>query len=194
MEFGLRTEALWRGGEPAQRVRFEQIIRIVPDLDGKSILDVGCGFGDLNGFLKSRGVRIQYFGLDLCEAMVAECRRRHPDGTFFLGGVLEFELPADQPPFDVSVASGIFMFPNPDWRDYVTQTVKKMFSLSRRATVVNFLSSFSQSPSPESYYVDPGETLSLLMREISPWAVLIHDYRRNDFTVGLFHEATVSGA
>jgi hypothetical protein len=88
----------------------------------------------------------------------------------------------------VSVASGIFMFPNPNWEEYVLLTVKKMFVLSRSATIVNFLSSFSESPSAESHYADPGATLSLLMQEISPAAVLLHDYRRNDFTVGLFRE------
>ena len=42
-ELGAKTEVLWRGGH-SQRIRFEQILRIFPDLSGRKIVDVGCGW------------------------------------------------------------------------------------------------------------------------------------------------------
>ena len=182
---GATTEVLWKGGPASQRSRFAQIVRAVPQWNGKSVLDVGCGFADLYDYLSETGRQVSYAGVDLCEPMIERCRERHPQCEFHLGGVLE--LPADQFRCDIAVGCGIFAFPNPDWENYLLTTVRHMFALSREAVVINFLSSYSQAPSPESHYADPAATLGLLMKNVTPWAVLLHDYRWNDFTVGLFH-------
>jgi SAM-dependent methyltransferase len=184
--FGPRTEVLWKGGPKSQRDRFDQIVRILPDLSGTSVLDVGCGFGDFHAYLVQAGFQdIRYCGIDICREMIEECRRRHPDQEFHECGILEYEPTA--PRFDFSVASGIFFMPSPDWESYVAKTVKSMFNVSRVGLAVNFLSSYSKAPSEESYYAQPGRTLELLMHNVTPWAVLAHDYRWNDFTIGLFH-------
>jgi hypothetical protein len=118
--------------------------------------------------------------------MVAECRRRFPGVPFHDSGILEFEPGTIE--YDFTIASGLFAMPNPDWDAYVVQTVQSMFRCSRIATAVNFLSNYSRSPSPESHYANPGHTLELLMKNITPWATLAHDYRWNDFTIALFRE------
>ena len=191
-ELGAKTEVLWKGGKQSQVDRFEQILRLAPSLHGCSLLDVGCGFADLYSYLEEHGVSVRYTGFDLCEEMIEVCQQRYPEASFWLGGVIDSPLPPGN--FDVAVASGIFNFSNPDWDAYVVETVKKMFQLSTQAVVVNFLSSFSQSPSSDSYYVEPNHVLQLLMREVSPWVTLAHDYRWNDMTVAVYHRQQRGGS
>lgn len=182
---GPATEVLWKGGEKSQHDRFQQILRVLPELTGARVLDVGCGFGDFLPYAEAAGnKRVDYCGIDLCGEMIDECRRRRPDAEFHQCGVLEHENTGR--PYDFAIASGIFAMPNSQWKDYVVQTTQHMLNLASRGVAVNFLSSFSQAPSPESHYADPAETLALLMHKVSPWCVLAHDYRWNDFTVALF--------
>lgn len=189
---GAAPEVLWKGGSNSQHLRFAQIVRAVPTFDGKEVLDVGCGFADLYDYLTAAGCTVRYQGVDLCEAMIEECRRRHPHCEFHLGGVLD--LPAEEPVCDLAVASGIFGLRCPDWENYVVKTVRHMLALSREGVVMNFLSNFSQNPCPDSRYSDPAATLNLLMRNVSPWAVLLHDYRWNDFTVAVFRDQRQAAA
>ena len=187
-QLGPMTEVLWKGGEKSQHDRFRQILRALPDLSGRRVLDVGCGFGDFLTYAESMGNSdIDYCGIDLCFEMIEECRKRRPGAEFRQCGVLEYEAEGAQ--YDFVIGSGIFALPNPDWQGYMVQTVRSMFNIATVGVAVNFLSDFSRSPSPESHYANPALTLDAVMREVTPWAAIIHDYRWNDFTVALFHEA-----
>lgn len=61
----------WRSTE-SQQIRF-QVLRdlLPPDLSHLSLVDVGCGLGDLHAFLTARNdLPRQYIGLDAVQAMV----------------------------------------------------------------------------------------------------------------------------
>jgi SAM-dependent methyltransferase len=56
------------------------ISRLLPDVSGKTVLDIGCGTGRLALFLADRGAEV--VGVDFSPAMVSRARRqlqRHPD-------------------------------------------------------------------------------------------------------------------
>ena len=55
--------------EDAQLKRFRAMTDNI-DLNGKRILDIGCGCGDLYGMLKASETRIIYTGVDILEKMV----------------------------------------------------------------------------------------------------------------------------
>jgi hypothetical protein len=69
----------------------------------------------------------------------------------------------------------------------VNLTVKKTFSLAKCGVGVNFLSSMSQRKDGVSYYCNPASCVKLLMK-ITPFVVLRHDYRQNDFTIYLYRK------
>lgn len=50
-----------------------------------SILDVGCGFGVLVGWLEATGWRGGYLGVDVTPEFVAMARARHPGREFAVG-------------------------------------------------------------------------------------------------------------
>lgn len=75
-EYGFNARGLhWRSQE-AQDIRFDQLAALLPS-DARTIVDAGCGFGDLYLYLHSNGRdSIGYVGLDALEIMVAEASSR----------------------------------------------------------------------------------------------------------------------
>ncbi len=70
---------LWSSRE-GQRVRFEALARSCP-LEGKTILDVGCGRADFLGYLLEQGiVPAHYVGMDMIPAALRSARRKRYPG------------------------------------------------------------------------------------------------------------------
>ena len=44
-----------------------------------TVLDVGCGFADLYGFLKERGWCGRYTGIDIVPGLLSTARERNPE-------------------------------------------------------------------------------------------------------------------
>jgi SAM-dependent methyltransferase len=75
-EHGFTPEGLRWHSKTSQEVRFHQILSLLPS-DTASIVDAGCGFGDLYRYLQKHGqVSIHYTGLDVLDIMVVEARKR----------------------------------------------------------------------------------------------------------------------
>lgn len=64
---------------------------LVPE-GAESVLDVGCGFGDLYPLLTRRGIK-RYVGVDASAAMLRRAVARHPGVKFCLGTVFTLARP-----------------------------------------------------------------------------------------------------
>lgn len=167
----------------SQEKRFEALLAL-GELDGRSVLDVGCGFGDFLAFLDRRGIRARYTGLDVCEPMIARCRERFAgrEARFVVADVLGHE-PGET--YDYVIASGIFGLDAPGARQRIRPTLERMFAWSRIGMGANFLSGRSPAPAQGRVYVDPCEALAMGL-ELTPAVRLDHNYLPNDFTLQLF--------
>lgn len=160
-----------------------------------SILDVGCGFGDLYGFLKAEGLlsrhRIRYTGYDISSKLLEVARKKYPDAKFELKDILEER---HLPKFDYIFASGVFNIRTTDTGshlEFVKSMLLRMYDLGNYGVAVNFLSEGALPISnPEDlnsgryYYFKPEEILNFC-RFICTRYILRHDYHPGDFTVYL---------
>jgi 2-polyprenyl-3-methyl-5-hydroxy-6-metoxy-1,4-benzoquinol methylase len=79
-QYGYDPQSLgWIPG--TQEARF-RVLTAIGDLEGCSVLDVGCGFGDLYEYLCRNGVNVDYTGVDLSPDLLEIARQRHPDVRF----------------------------------------------------------------------------------------------------------------
>lgn len=163
-----------------QRARFEVLADHV-DLAGKSLLDVGCGLGDLRIFLGERAVPMHYTGVDISEKMVQAALARQPEGTFLYADV--FSQDAFAPgSFNVVYASGIFNLNLGNNLSFMSTAIERLLRLAREHLVFNMLHDRAASDDPKYYYQNPQRILELLQR--FPCRVqLIDNYLPNDFTV-----------
>ncbi len=72
------------------------------DLEGKSVLDIGCGFGQIGRFIKSLGANV--IGIDVIPEAVEEANKVFPAVT---GRVERIPFPDDS--FDIVVCSMVLM-------------------------------------------------------------------------------------
>jgi SAM-dependent methyltransferase len=129
--------AVWWNSARSQGRRFEVLAEAGP-WQGASVADVGCGLGDLFGFLESRGLGVRYQGYDLSPEMVAAARAKHPHprARFELCDVVAAGLPRR---FDYVVASGTFNVRVRNHERYLRQALEVMYAGCRRAAALNVL-------------------------------------------------------
>ena len=127
----------WRD-ENAQGQRFEQISEI-GNLNGKTMLDIGCGHGDLFNFIRKIYPRLIYCGLDQEEAFLEVALKRYggkSNTQFFLGDFSSVSLPK----YDYVVCSGGLNYRTSDTR-HVFKMISKFFKASRVGLGLNILKS-----------------------------------------------------
>lgn len=165
-----------------QSVRFEVLAQIA-DLNDQSVLDLGCGHGDLCAYLRERFPRLRYFGVEQIPDIlqVAIDKYGHlPETLLFQGDFTVSELPAT----DYILASGSLSYRNSDPL-FLVKTIEKLFHTCRKGLGFNLL---SQADPPDGLLVayDP-VFIEAYCRLLSPKTRVIQGYRDNDFTVFMYH-------
>jgi len=169
----------------SQEARFAALADNVP-LDGGSLLDVGCGLGDLWAFLKRRPIPVDYTGVDISDNMLSAARRRHKDVRFVCADIFadagEGDCPFKPGSFDVVFASGIFNLNLGNNMAFVPAAVARLRSLSRRYVVLNLLHVRTPGQHRRYAYYDPAAVLGEIGS--ADWqSQVLEDYLPNDFTV-----------
>ncbi|MBI4843585.1 MAG: class I SAM-dependent methyltransferase [Nitrospirae bacterium] len=170
------------GSRESQEKRF-LVLSQMADLEGRSILDVGCGLGDLYSWLKARYRSFEYTGADITPSMINQAVKSHPGAEFRVWNINESAVSA--PLYDFVFASGIFNRKIEGHEAFIKETIHSMFSLCKTGIAFNILSRKADFFEDEEYYADPGELLNYCMT-LSRKAVLRHDYMPHDFTVYLY--------
>lgn len=181
-QYGYSPESLDWGKKGREHVRFKALCGI-GDLQGKSILDVGCGFGDLYGYLKSQGWTGEYYGIDIVKEFIAEGQQRFPGANLRCG---DFETIEFDRRFDYAFASGIFniKLEYDNW-DFVMGTLTKMFALTDRGCVADFMTSWVDWQQPNAFHADPAVLINKI-RALTNRFIIKQDYMPYEFAVFLY--------
>ncbi|MGB7160386.1 MAG: class I SAM-dependent methyltransferase [Tepidisphaeraceae bacterium] len=164
-----------------QAVRFEALTRLV-GLNGKSLLDVGCGRADLLDYLRARHVRpAHYVGLEgvgkLADAAEA---KSHPAALIaradFVREPLRMFVGADVVYFSGSLNT----------LDPATfyATIRKAYDAAAETLVFNFLSSTELAGVSYLHWHEPSEVWAFAKR-LTPDVRRLDDYLDGDCTFAL---------
>jgi SAM-dependent methyltransferase len=143
------------------------------------VLDFGCGFGDLFGYARDRGLPIDYTGLDINIDLIRVARERYPACRFLCKDLFEETL---EERFDVILSSGVHNFGLSDNRGFVERSFELFDRLSTVGFAANFLSNRVNFRNEQNCYSAPEDILSLALRHSSR-VTLRHDYMPFEFTV-----------
>lgn len=72
---------------PGSKQILLDLVRGLTEHTSPSILDLGCGNGQLLEFFKRHGLQCAYTGVDFSESLLSVARHDHPDAHFILGDV-----------------------------------------------------------------------------------------------------------
>lgn len=174
----------------SQQARFQVLVDNVPLAADtrKSLLDVGCGLGDLLGFLKAAKIAVDYTGVDLLAKMVHAARRQHPDGRFIVADIFADDITEEKRPpdlreqYDVVFCSGAFNLDLGNNVSFLAKAVVRMLVLAREHLVFNLLHKRMAGQEHRYFCYDPEEVLGILA-PLDCRVRLVDDYLPNDFTV-----------
>lgn len=176
--FGEAVEAMDWGSRASQATRFE-VLAGLGFRSGDSLLDVGCGQGDLLDWLTTRGLEPSYIGIDITPAMIAMARSRFPDARFELMNAADAN---NLGVLDFAVASGIFYRRQHQPFDYLCETVIRLYSLCRKGLAFNCLSRALSMAEEREYRESPAKVFEFC-RTLTPLVAVRHDYHPGDFTI-----------
>lgn len=178
----------WRG-EDSQRRRFE-VIADAGEFSGCSVLDVGCGRGDLKRFLDTRFSQFAYIGLDHMPEFIAQAREAYAGvaQTWFL----ECDFSAVKwPQVDYVVASGALGYRTSD-AAFRFNMVQKMYDSAQCAAIFNVLDAKVFAGDAQLVGCDTDELLALCER-IAPGVRVFRGYLEDDVTICLDRTLPAAG-
>jgi SAM-dependent methyltransferase len=133
-------EALgWKSGD-SQRRRFEAIAEVAGFEDGCSVLDLGCGTGDLKAFLdeRFRYPELRYLGIDQMPEFIETARQRFAAQQEHTAFALAHFDSAPLPRADIVVACGALGYRSAD-PHWVFNVVARMYAAAERVFVFTLL-------------------------------------------------------
>jgi SAM-dependent methyltransferase len=178
---GPTVEVLGWRDQSQQELRFD-ILAGIDDLNGKSVLDVGCGFGDFYDYLLAKGHHCHYVGIDINPTLLEVARTRHPALRFEERDILAQPL---EESFDYVVESGVFNHRLSDNEAFAQQMFTAMYAACRLGVAANLMSDRVSYTDAHLYYFSPESYLRYCSR-LSPYVTIRHDYPLYEFTVYLY--------
>jgi SAM-dependent methyltransferase len=181
-KFGDRPEAL-RWTPQGQLKRFHTFLDIAPDLNNQTVLDYGCGTADFYKFLKRRGIRVQYTGVDINANFINLAKSKYPKCTFKVMSIDEEPLEGY---FDYIFICGVFNLRVPGVQDDLRNALESLFKHCNKGLALSALSSHTPVKDPELNYTSPEEMVKFAIENLSPSVVLRHDRIESDFTLFVY--------
>ena len=170
----------WRN-EHDQRVRFDALAGIA-DLNGKTVMDAGCGYADLYSFLKERYPEMaHYYGVEQIPELADKAITRYghlPDTTFIARNFLHADLPI----CDYVLASGSLNYGS-SVNGFIYKAIEKLYSHCTIGLGFNLLRYMPVDGTLVAY--DPDEILAFC-KTLSPNVILKTDYDEVDFTIFIY--------
>ena len=171
----------WGPGKGKFSLRFEILCQI-GNLNNSSILDLGCGFGDLYGYLKFRKIKVKYHGVDINPELLKIGKKIYPNITL---EERDIEKKKFYKKFDWVLASGITSHAStyPHLRGVMTE----MFKICKKGFAMNFVSDNVDFKIKGLFYSSP-EKIITISRSLSNRVILRHDYMPFEFTIYVYKD------
>ena len=185
-KLGKDVKTLGWGSTEQQEYRFSQTLLNGIEFNEKSILDIGCGFGDYLHFLmrnfNQKEILGSYSGYDINPDLIQEAKKNVPGGlevNFEVVDILKNK--STVPIANIGVMLGVLNFNLKDQADnlaYSKQVIANAFSHIDETLIVDFLSTNLTSDYPKEdfvFYHDPQEILEFALT-LTDNVKLVHDY------------------
>ncbi len=176
-----------------QGLRFDALLSRL-DVNGKSLLDFGCGLAHLWEHLDERRIDCSYTGVDIVPDFIASNQKTHPTQQF-----RQIATTADiTGRFDIVLASGVFNIRYLDDAEqnqlYVHEQIKELFGLCNEALTIDFMTSHIDFKQDRAFHFDPAQMLGFALANLSRRVVIDHSYMPYEFCMTVFRRDAIDRA
>jgi len=163
--FGYSPLGVFWNSKESQYSRFRFLISLIEEYSNKKkvgIADVGCGYGELFVFLKTRKIIYDYKGYDINSEIISFCNNRFSKKLFFVS-----EFPKEI--CDFCIISGTYNYAVIDnislWENYILHNLVKCFEMCDQGIAINFQISKSKKIKNKIFYTDIHSMKNLLEKK-----------------------------
>ncbi len=184
-QFGVDIKTLASGNKERQLIRFK-VFTEIGDLNGSSILDVGCGFADFYQYLKDQRIQVNYTGIDICPAFIEVSQERFPEAEFAVKDIQAEDFGRS---FDYVISSQTFnnrLEAGENMR-VMKDVFKKAYAISKIAVAIDVVSSYVDFKEDHLFYYSP-EEIFRYCKSLTKRVILRHDYPLFEFMVCLYKD------
>ncbi len=162
--------------------RYEELTKVA-NLEGSTILEIGCGIGGFYDYLiHEKGMKkIEYKGVDLVEGMIELAKKKYPTAKFETRNVLEDKI---NEKYDYVILCGVFNVMMDE--DVMKELLKEAFSYCEKGIAFNFISSYVNFREEEISYHNPQEIFSFCVENLSKKVSMNHHYKKCDVSMFVY--------
>lgn len=162
------------------RLRYKILLSNWEFKQDETILDFGCGFGEMSEVITQQNFPLIYSGCDINGDLIAAGNKLYPNIN-----LMHMDFLADESKsFDYIVSSGVHNLKLEDNWSFIEDTFEKFAKCSKVGFAINFISNNVDSEyiKDHLYYSNPSKILELAYK-YSKRVILRNDYMPFEFTI-----------
>lgn len=181
---------LWKTRGAAHQ-RFRQFWAEI-DFNNKSVLDIGCGFGEFGKFLLKRYKGVDYTGIDVVSEFIETAKKEVPNGKFEVKNFNDStSKTVTYHRSDIVIASGVLnsnIGNQLENLEYRKKAIKKMFSLTNDILAFNIAGCHPAPANKKNCNVWYSDSLEILeyCTSLTHRVILRANYHPRDFTIFMY--------
>jgi len=170
-QHGAGPQAVQWADAETQAARFDVLSGVARPLG--SVLDVGCGLGQMCFELRAKGWGGRYHGVDIVPEFVDLANKALADDPLADATLAGETLPAG---YDFALLSGVFNNAMDDNWAFARGMLRRMWAAADKGIAFNAMTAHVDYRDPGLWYVDPMQMFDFCKRDLGGHPVLRHDY------------------
>lgn len=179
--YGAGPKALLWWDYRSMAIRFRELVKEVP-VEGKTIMDAGCGLGDLLPYLYAKSVNFRYTGYDKKPEFVEEARRHYEGHEFKVGDPMNSRLGL----FDVVISSGVMNGNVKNWMKKRQKMIANLFDQTGEVLAFNMAGGLRPIPDDSLIAYANANEIYKFCKTLTKHTTLNTSYLDKDFTIIMF--------
>lgn len=183
-QFGPGPKALLWWDYRSMAVRFRELVKEVP-VEGKFIMDAGCGLGDLLPYLYAKSTNFRYVGVDRKKEFIEIAKKRYEGNEFKVGD--PFNRPTGM--FDIVLSSGVMNGNVENWLDKRKKMIAALFDQTGEVLAFNMAGGLEPIPNDSLIAYADAQVILDFCKTLTRHVKLKADYLPKDFTIVMHKRA-----
>jgi SAM-dependent methyltransferase len=180
-KYGASPKALLWWDYRSMAIRFRELVNDL-DIDSKTILDAGCGMGDLLPYLYTKSTSFSYLGVDKNKGFIEIAKKRYEGHDFKVADPFDKKVGN----FDIVISSGVMNGNYKGWLEERKRMIKMLYGHCQKALAFNMAGGLRPIPNDSLIaYADAKEVYEYCTT-LSERVILRAHYLNKDFTIIMF--------
>lgn len=183
----------WGANSLRLRLRFLRLLALFEHCENDigTVLDVGCGYGELYSYIRQRDLKVNYTGIDTSSCAIQHGKESWPNEEFLWGDFLVYPCIR----YDYVVTNGILTLKaaasNVEMEEFSKAIIKKMWATCTKGIAFNMMSTYVERFDSHLFYKSPVELLAWLTQEVTANLKIDMTYNNSyEFTVYCYKESS----